>query len=268
MAVSKDKWGILYCPKRGLGRGFKQWQRIQRVLDERRVEYDFVQSEKPEGVERLVKMLINNGYQTIVIVGGDSALNDAVNCLMEVGKEERERIALGVIPNGVINDFARYWGFRETDPAQTVDWLLKRRVRRVDLGCIRYKNRDDIPFHRYPVAALGRPHEPSVDAHQGVLGLAHLHLVGAVGMDVAVVEEATREQKPDACEELGHLGVVDYGNVEQPVVGHGAGRLAVTWAAAHAHGHHLAAGALRVYAEVHLVLHAMEEQQQRRHEEG
>lgn len=149
MAVSKDKWGILYCPKRGLGRGFKQWQRIQRVLDERRVEYDFVQSEKPEGVERLVKMLINNGYQTIVIVGGDSALNDAVNCLMEVGKEERERIALGVIPNGVINDFARYWGFRETDPAQTVDWLLKRRVRRVDLGCIRYKNRDDIPCHRY-----------------------------------------------------------------------------------------------------------------------
>lgn len=149
MAVSKEKWGILYCPKRGLGRGSKQWQRIQRTLDERKIDYDFVQSEKPEGVERLVKMLINNGYKTIVIVGGDSALNDAANCLMEVSKEERDQIALGVIPNGVINDFARFWGFREADPVQTIDWLAKHRVRRIDLGCIRYKNRDDIPCHRY-----------------------------------------------------------------------------------------------------------------------
>lgn len=149
MAVNKDKWGILYCPKRGFGRAPKQWQRIQRVLDERHVDYDYVQSEKPEGVERLVKMLINNGYKTIVIVGGDSALNDAVNCLMEVSKEERDSIALGLIPNGVVNDFAHFWGLSEGNYAQTIDWLLKRRVRRIDLGCIRYQNREDIPCHRY-----------------------------------------------------------------------------------------------------------------------
>ncbi len=149
MAVDSKRGGILYCPKRGMGRGQRQWQRIQRVLDARRVAYDHVQSENAEGVERLVRMLINNGYKTIIIVGGDSALNDAVNCLMEVEKRVRDEIVLGVIPNGVINDFARFWDFRESDIAQTVDWLIKRRVRKIDLGCIRYTNQRGEKCHRY-----------------------------------------------------------------------------------------------------------------------
>ena len=44
-------------------------------------------------------MLIRNGYKTIIIMGGDSALNDAVNCLMSEEKQVRESIALGVTPN-------------------------------------------------------------------------------------------------------------------------------------------------------------------------
>ena len=94
-------------------------------------------------------MLIHNGYKTIVVVGGDSALNDAVNCLMREEKQVRESIALGVIPNGVMNDFARYWDFKEGNIEQTVDWLVKRRVRPVDLGCIRYTNKKGEQCHRY-----------------------------------------------------------------------------------------------------------------------
>ena len=140
------RWGILYCPK---GKGSKQREKIQRVLDDRNVQYDFVQSESTDSVERLMSMLIHNGYKTIVIVGGDSALNDAVNCLMKEEKQVRDTIALGVIPNGVMNDFARYWDFKEGNVEQTVDWLMKGRVRRVDLGCIRYTNKKGEQCHRY-----------------------------------------------------------------------------------------------------------------------
>ena len=111
MSEANIRWGILYCPK---GHSSKQREKIQRVLDERNVQYDFVQSESSSSVERLVTMLIHNGYRTIVIVGGDSALNDAVNCLMREEKQVRDEIALGVIPNGVMNDFARYWDFNES----------------------------------------------------------------------------------------------------------------------------------------------------------
>ena len=86
-------------------------------------------------------MMINSGYKTIVIVGGDSALNDAVNCLMLTERSIRETIALGVIPNGLMNDFAHFWGFRESDYEQTIKWLKQRRVRKIDLGCIRYTNK-------------------------------------------------------------------------------------------------------------------------------
>jgi diacylglycerol kinase family enzyme len=82
-------------------------------------------------------------------VGGDSALNDAVNCLMSVEKQMRDQIALGVIPNGVMNDFARYWDFKEGNLEQTIDWLVKHRIRKVDLGCIRYTNKKGEACHRY-----------------------------------------------------------------------------------------------------------------------
>ena len=118
-------------------------------MDERHVQYDFVQSETSDSVERLMLMLIHNGYKTIIVMGGDSALNDAVNCLMQVEKQVRDTIALGVIPNGVMNDFARYWDFKEGNMEQTVDWLIKRRVRPVDLGCIRYTNKKGEKCNRY-----------------------------------------------------------------------------------------------------------------------
>ena len=146
MAVEETRWGILYCPK---GRSNKQREKIQKVLDDRHVQYDFVQSESTDSVERLISMLIHNGYKTIVVIGGDSALNDAVNCLMNEEESVRASISLGVIPNGVLNDFARYWNFKEGNVEQTVDWLVKHRVRMVDLGHIRYENKQGEKCHRY-----------------------------------------------------------------------------------------------------------------------
>ncbi len=145
----KDRWGILYCPRRDIFFPQKRWEKIERLLKARDIRYDKVQSENSESVERLCNMLISNGYKTIIIVGGDSALNDAVNCLMQVPAEVRESIALGVIPNGVMNDFARYWGFDDDHLEQTIDWLQKRRVRKVDLGRMRYVNKNGDRCHRY-----------------------------------------------------------------------------------------------------------------------
>ncbi len=149
MAVETTTWGVLYCPKTGISNKQKRWDKIAAVLKEYGVVYDMVQSESSDSVERLMTMLINNGYKTIIIVGGDSALNDAVNCLMKVEKDVRDGIALGVIPNGVMNDFARFWEFNEDNIGQTVGWLASRRIRKIDLGCIRYTNKQGEKCHRY-----------------------------------------------------------------------------------------------------------------------
>lgn len=149
MMKTNNRWGVLYCPKHNRLGARKRWGKIECCLQEQGVDFDFVQSERQESVARLVNMMINNGYKTIVIVGGDSALNDAVNCLMEVDKDTRESIVLGLIPNGIMNDFAHFWGFKENEIEQTVKWLKERRVRRIDLGCIRYVNAKGERCHRY-----------------------------------------------------------------------------------------------------------------------
>ena len=149
MPVDSRKWGIVYCPKSGSFRPHSKWEKVERCLKEKGVEYDYVQSENSSSVDRLVKMMINNGYQTLVIVGGDSALNDAVNCIMHFPREVRETLSLGVIPNGLMNDFARFWDFHDSDIESCVEIIKKGRVRKVDLGCIRYTNDKNEKCHRY-----------------------------------------------------------------------------------------------------------------------
>ena len=144
------KTGIIYCPNH---RPFlsvkKRWEQIAGELEAAGIEYDLVQSEDSESVERLVSKLINNGYDNIIIAGGDSALNDAANCFMRAERETRERIALGVIPNGVMNDFAKFWGLQFDDIQSSVTSIAARRIRKIDIGTINYRDRNGGQCQRY-----------------------------------------------------------------------------------------------------------------------
>ncbi len=149
MAVEETRWGMIYCPKRSFFQRSSGWEKIGRCIEECGVQFDFIQSENKDSVERLVNMLINNGYKTIIIVGGDSALNDAVNCLMNVDKDTRDSISLGVIPYGGVNDFSRFWGYREGETEDTVKWIKEKRIRKIDVGCMRYTDKDGKEHVRY-----------------------------------------------------------------------------------------------------------------------
>ncbi len=139
-----SRWAIIYCPKQGVRRSQKRWERIRELLTARQVNYDFVQSESPDSVGRLTQMLCQQDYDTLIIVGGDSALNRAVNGLLALPDEVRQRMAIGVIPNGRGNDFATFWGFDEDKDEQTIEWLINRRVRPVDVGYV--KAQDETRF--------------------------------------------------------------------------------------------------------------------------
>ena len=149
MAIDNKRWGIVYCPKSNALRPQKYWERIERSLQANGVEYDYVQSENSASVSRLVKMFINSGYKTIVIVGGDSALNDTINCMMQTDSQLRDEISLGLIPNGLMNDFAHFWNMREGEEERIIKALKKRRVKKLDLGCMRYTNKDGEVCRRY-----------------------------------------------------------------------------------------------------------------------
>ena len=133
MSVEAGKWGVIYNPKAGTRKVQKRWKEIKEYMDQKGVAYDYVQSEGFGWVERIAGILANNGYTTIVVVGGDGALNDAINGIMLSNAEHKEDIAIGIIPNGIGNDFARYWDIG-MDYKQAVDWIIKNRHRKIDVG--------------------------------------------------------------------------------------------------------------------------------------
>ena len=153
MAVEKNRWGIIYNPKAGTRKTQKRWNKIREYMEERGVLFDYLQSEGYGSVERLARMLANNGYRTIVVVGGDGAINDAVNGIMTSSVERKDEIALGIIPNGMGNDFAKYWGLDEDDYKQAVDWIINRRLRKIDVGRVGYCN-ESVCSTRYFVNAM------------------------------------------------------------------------------------------------------------------
>ncbi len=138
MTVEPNRWGIIYNPKAGTRKVQKRWEEIRGYIESRGVDFDYVHSEGYGSVERLARTLANNGYRTIVVVGGDGALNDALNGILSSSVEQKTDIALGVIPNGIGNDFARFWDIEFDDYKKAVDTIINRRTRLVDVGFCSY----------------------------------------------------------------------------------------------------------------------------------
>lgn len=127
---------MIYCPKAGARHSHRRWEEIRTMLTEQGVDYDFVQSEGRGAEQRLAAMLVKNGYTTIIVVGGDGALNRVINGIAELGLDTLSRIKLGLIPNGHGNDFATFWGLKPAEVEHSVMALVKGRTRKIDLGIV------------------------------------------------------------------------------------------------------------------------------------
>jgi len=146
--IDRNRWGVVYSSRSGFLKSRKRWTRICKYMDQRGVQYDAMQSELHGNVERLVTMLCERGYRTIVIVGGDAALNDAVNSLMRFRRNLPEDFGFAVIPNGIGNDFARFWDVSLDDYKRVIDGVIERNIRKIDVGCCKYMG-ESVPHRRY-----------------------------------------------------------------------------------------------------------------------
>lgn len=146
--AEESRWGVVYSPHSGFGKTHKRWNLIRKYMEQKGVQYDFVQSESSASVSRLVSMLCKNGYHIIVVVGNDATLNDAVNAIMKSKDILPEDFAFAIIPNGIGSDFARFWGISVDDYKLMVDGIFEKNIRRIDVGCCVYHD-DGIPQRRY-----------------------------------------------------------------------------------------------------------------------
>lgn len=130
-----SKWGVIYSPNPSY-RCKRRWKKILHCLQTSGQPFDFVQSEGEGSTLRLAAMMTQNGYKTIIIVGGDAALNEAVNGIMHAASPTSTHPTLGIIPNGYANDFAHYWDYHTDDIEDTIARLQRGNKRHIDVGVI------------------------------------------------------------------------------------------------------------------------------------
>lgn len=81
---------------------------------------------------RLVKEALKAGAERVIAGGGDGTINDVVNAL--VSKKGKARAALGILPLGTANDFARGCGLPANDLNRALEIACTGDTVRVDVG--------------------------------------------------------------------------------------------------------------------------------------
>ncbi len=121
-------------PTAGRGRAGRRLPTIRSLLRDNGVDTDVHTSTAMGDIEQQVRAVIDAGTDRIIVAGGDGSVHEAVNGIMRAEKDA----ALGIIPTGTGNDFAKAAGI-------SLDWqatarLLADRItsnspaRKIDVG--------------------------------------------------------------------------------------------------------------------------------------
>ena len=100
--------------------------------------FNLVCTERPHHATQLASRAM--GYDTVLAVGGDGIVHETANGLMRI--EAQARPALGVIPVGSGNDYARTLGMREISRDRDLAAILSCKAKPLDVGRIEYTPAD------------------------------------------------------------------------------------------------------------------------------
>jgi len=111
---------VIYNPIAGRGRAKKHWPEVQQALIDAGIEFDVATTSAPlEAVTFAQKAPTK--YSTVIAVGGDGTIHEVVNGLLHASNEG-ETIALGVVPLGNGDDFAKMIPPQTTIGDKVFDW--------------------------------------------------------------------------------------------------------------------------------------------------
>jgi diacylglycerol kinase (ATP) len=147
-------WFVIVNPTSGNGKSIKKWPEIKRLLDSKKIYYEFAFTEHSKHSISLVQKAIEKGYTNIICVGGDGTLHNIINGIMSQNKIPSKNIHVGMIPIGTGND----WVKTHLIPKQihlAIDTLIKGRVYCQDIGKITFENQQNNPVYFNNLAGVG-----------------------------------------------------------------------------------------------------------------
>ncbi len=143
---------IILNPWAGRGHAGERRHDLDLALERAGVDYDMVMTHTRGGAIEMARQAIERGYNSVVAVGGDGTLNEAVNGIKSAEAAGGRRVPLGIIPLGTGCDFIKALdGFVPNDIYGSVQRIVRGQTRTVDLGLVRVDNTQE----RWFINALG-----------------------------------------------------------------------------------------------------------------
>jgi diacylglycerol kinase (ATP) len=119
---------LLTNPAAGKGRGARTSALVLPRLQDAGFRVRRLQGRDADEAHDLARQAVEDGVESLVVVGGDGMVHLAVQLLAF------SQTSLGIIPAGTGNDAARYFGIPRHDPQAAADVVIGSRVRTVDLA--------------------------------------------------------------------------------------------------------------------------------------
>lgn len=130
---------LVVNPVAGAGRARAIWDEFLQTTKQMGFQPEFVFTKHARHGVELSRNAAEEGFETVVSVGGDGTTFEVVNGLMSSNVEKKPR--LGIVPLGRGSDFCRAIGLPQ-DWKSALAVLLSGRRRVVDVGAITYKSDD------------------------------------------------------------------------------------------------------------------------------
>jgi diacylglycerol kinase (ATP) len=146
--MTSSEIAFIVNPNAGGGSSGEKWPKIADLARNRLGLFDAYVTGRRGDAEIFATEAVMKGTSTIVCVGGDGTLNEAVNGLMAVEAEKRAETVLGFIPNGTGCDFVKSVPIPR-DPEEAVQRIWQRITRTVDLGRLLFLNHEGRSTVRY-----------------------------------------------------------------------------------------------------------------------
>ena len=121
---------VILNPAAGRGAARRAESIVARAFRAQGWAVDVVRTEGPGHGQELAAQAVRQGARHVIAVGGDGTVHEIANGLLRTDADA----ALGVVPTGSGNDFAKLLGVYGDDPARAVARIVTARSRRFDAG--------------------------------------------------------------------------------------------------------------------------------------
>lgn len=137
------QWYFIVNPVAGNGQGHKSWQKIQWLLKQANINFDFGISTHPQHSTHLASAAVLKGHRHIVAVGGDGTINEIINGIFTQQEVPTDSITFAVLPIGTGNDWIKTHKI-PTNYKKAIQLLIQSKIIKHDIGKVTYHNVDTL----------------------------------------------------------------------------------------------------------------------------